>query len=73
MKDFLYSLIFNRSFILGVIFSIGVLSPYVFSDDNLLEELSELFIKVETGEDIDLTPKSKESTEFNLNKYGKIF
>lgn len=73
MKDFLYSLIFTRSFWVGFIFAIGILSPYVFSDDNLLEEISELFIKVQTGEDIDLTPKSRESTEFDLNKYGKIF
>jgi hypothetical protein len=73
MKDYLYSLIFTKSFLIGFVVAVGIFSPYIFSDDSLLEELAELFIKVETGEDIDFTPKSKESSQFDINKYGRLF
>ena len=42
---------------------IGIVSDKYLGDDNLVEEESEQIIKNETGLDIDLTPKSKESTK----------
>lgn len=54
------SYIFHKSFLIGIVVSVGVLSPYAFGPDNLAEEVVELFVYKETGVFIDFTPKSKE-------------
>lgn len=54
------SYIFQKSFFLGVIIAVGSLSPYIFGEDNLAEELAELVVYHHTGEDIDFSPSSEE-------------
>jgi hypothetical protein len=56
------SYIFHKSFVLGFFVAVGVLSSYIFGEDNLAEELSELFIFKTTGIFVDFTPKSEEET-----------
>lgn len=53
--------VFHKSFFLGLCLSIGIFSPYIFGNDNLAEELAELFIYKETGVFLDFTPESSES------------
>lgn len=45
---------------IGFVLSVGIFSPYIFGQDNLAEELAELFIYKETGIFVDFTPSSKE-------------
>ena len=69
--------ILRKSTIIGFCLAVGIFSPYIFKDDNLAEELAELFIYKETGVFIDFTPDSKEKvmTDWELitelsEKYG---
>lgn len=55
MFNKLKEIIINRSFILGIALAIGIFSKYIFGDDNLAEELAEVFIKAETGQQIDFS------------------
>jgi len=48
----LKALIFNRSFLLGVVIAIGVFSHYIFGPNNILEEVDELILKGIFGLDI---------------------
>lgn len=42
-----------------IVLLIGITSGYFFGQDNVIEELSELFIKNTTNIEIDLTPNSE--------------
>ena len=53
--------ILHKSFFLGLCLSIGIFSPYIFGNDNLAEEIAELFIYKETGVFLDFTPQSSEA------------
>lgn len=60
-------LVSNKSFLLGVILAVGIFSKYIFGDDNLAEELAEVFVFESTGEDIDFSSDTKEDSNKNLN------
>ena len=62
-------LVFNKSFLLGVALAVGIFSKYIFGDDNLAEELSELFVFKTTGQDVDFSPDSEEKPEQDLNEF----
>lgn len=46
--------------ITATVFLIGVISVHFLGDDNPIEEACEEIIKLETGKEIDLSPKSPE-------------
>ena len=54
------SLLTNKYFLVLIAIALGILSGYLFWDDNIVEELSEKFIEAQIGIDIDLTPNSLE-------------
>ena len=54
------SLLTNKYFLVLIAIALGILSGYLFWDDNIVEELSEKFIEAQIGVDIDLTPNSPE-------------
>jgi hypothetical protein len=62
MKDLLLKYVFTKSFLLGMICCIGLLSNYIFGDDNLLEELMEWGVKLLTGINVD----------FDIDKFQRI-
>ena len=77
MINNLFKNLLHKSTIIGFCLAVGIFSPYIFKDDNLAEELAELFIYKETGVFIDFTPDSKEKvmTDWELitelsEKYG---
>lgn len=47
--------------IIAVCCGIGFFSAAMLQDDNVVEEVCEEIIQVETGIDVDLSPKTKES------------
>lgn len=49
-------LVWNKSFLIGVVLAIGIFSHYIFGNDNLAEQMAELFIEKTTGQQIDFTP-----------------
>lgn len=49
--------------------AIGMLSIFIFNDDNAIEEVTEEIIKEETGVDIDISPESPEENENNHHNY----
>jgi len=53
--------------IVAVVLLVGILSAYLFGNDNPLEEISEEIIKEETGLEIDLTPSSLENPKEDLS------
>lgn len=50
-------LVWNKSFLIGVVLAIGIFSHYIFGNDNLAEQMAELFIEKTTGQQIDFTSK----------------
>lgn len=50
-------LVWNKSFLIGVVLAIGIFSHYIFGNDNLAEQIAELFIEKTTGQQIDFTPE----------------
>ena len=64
----LKKLIFTRSFLLGVILTIGIFSKYIFGYNNLYEELAELFYKITTGIDVNFSHEEPEKPEKDLNR-----
>ncbi len=62
MKEIIIKILTSKYSLLAIIILLGFFSTYLLGDDNPIEELSEEFIKEETGLDIDLTPKSGLST-----------
>lgn len=48
-------LVWNKSFLIGVVLAIGIFSHYIFGNDNLAEQMAELFIEKTTGQQIDFT------------------
>ena len=61
IKELLLKIIYSKYFLILLVVLMGVVSTYLLGDDNPIEEYSEETIKAETGIDIDITPKSKES------------
>ena len=61
IKEILEKIIYSKYFLILLVVLMGVVSTYVFGDDNPIEEYSEEIIKEETGLDIDLTPNSIKS------------
>ena len=57
LSNFVLKHIFNKSFILGIIFAIGLFSQYIFGNDNLYEQASEWVVEYMTGKKIDFTPE----------------
>lgn len=53
----LKDLVCNKSFLLGGVLAVGMFSHYIFGDDNLAEQMAELFIEKTTGLQIDFTPE----------------
>ena len=47
----------TKSFLIGIAFAVAAFSPYILGDNNLAEDLAELFIKEETGITVDFTPE----------------
>lgn len=56
MIRILKALIFNRSFLFGLIISVGVFSKYIFGADNLLEQAASILTRVFIGVDVDFSP-----------------
>lgn len=50
-------LVWNKSFLIGVVLAVGMLSHYIFGNDNLAEQMAEIFIEKTTGQQIDFTPQ----------------
>lgn len=50
-------LVWNKSFLIGVVLAVGMFSHYIFGNDNLAEQMAELFIEKRTGQQIDFTPE----------------
>ena len=53
----LKDLVCNKSFVLGAVLAVGMFSHYIFGNDNLAEEMAEMFIEKTTGQQIDFTPQ----------------
>ena len=56
MIDKIISFFKNKIALLILVVLIGLCSGYILGHDNVIEQLSELFIKNTTGMEIDLTP-----------------
>lgn len=50
-------IVWNKPFLIGVALAVGMFSPYIFGNDNLAEQIAEMFIEETTGQQIDFTPK----------------
>ena len=61
----------SKSFILGVILAIGIFSRYIFGPNNLAEEISELALKITTGEDVNFSNDTLEDPNKDLNRLVK--
>ena len=62
-------LVLCKSFFLGAVLATGIFSKYIFGNDNLLEEIAELFIKQETGVQVDLSDDEKDE----IAKYRELY
>lgn len=51
------SIIFNKSFLLGILFTSAVLSKYIFGNDNLFEDIVEVIYYHSSGEKVDFSPE----------------
>lgn len=72
MLQFFQKNILHKSTIIGFCLAVGIFSPYIFKDDNLAEELAELFIYKETGVFVDFTPDSKEKVTTNWESITEL-
>lgn len=63
----LKDLIFTKSFLLGVILTVGIFSKYIFGYNNLYEEVAELVYKIFTGIDVNFSHEEPEEPEKDLN------
>lgn len=61
MKDLMVRIVYSKYFLILMVILLGVVSSYVFGDDNRIEEITEEIIKAKTEINIDLTPNSKEN------------
>lgn len=52
-------LVCNKSFVLGAVLAVGMFSHYIFGNDNLAEQMAEMFVEKTTGQQIDFTPEEK--------------
>ena len=52
-------IVWNKSFLIGIILAVGMFSHYIFGNDNLAEQMAEMFIEKTTGQQIDFTPEGK--------------
>ena len=68
MLNKLRKLLINKYVIALYVGILGYYSTLFFGDDNPVEEVAEEIIKIETGLDIDLTPRSHESIINNENR-----
>jgi len=50
-------IVWNKSFLIGVVLAVGMFSHYIFGNDNLAEQIAEMFIEKTTGQQIDFTPE----------------
>ena len=73
MIEKLKELVLNKSFLFGLVIAIGIFSKYIFGDDNLAEELAEVFVFEATREDIDFSSDTKEDSNKNLNDIIKKY
>lgn len=62
-------LIFNKSFLIGLIFATCVLSKYIFGPDNLAEEVGELLIYIHSGQTIDFSNEGFGADNELIQKY----
>lgn len=58
----------SKSFILGVILTIGIFSRYIFGANNLAEEMAELVLKITTGKDVNFSVDTPEDPNKDLNR-----
>ena len=61
-------IIFNWSFIFGILVCTAVFSKYIFGANNLYEEIVEAAHKIVTGQDINLSPEEPEDPKKDLNR-----
>jgi hypothetical protein len=66
--DFIKTNIFNKSFILGLVLTVGIFSKYIFGYNNLGEELAELIFKIITNKDVNFSPEEPEDPQKDLNR-----
>jgi hypothetical protein len=52
-------IVWNKSFLIGVLLAVGMFSHYIFGNDNLAEQMAEMFFERTTGQQIDFTPGGK--------------
>ncbi len=62
----------SKSFILGVLLTIGIFSRYIFGANNLAEEVVELIIKIAINKDVNFSSDIPENANEDLNKYSTI-
>jgi hypothetical protein len=55
----LKNLVFNKSFLFGIALAVGMFSHYIFGNDNLAEQMTEMFVEKTTGQQIDFTPEQE--------------
>lgn len=61
----------SKTVIITAVLVVGIFSRYIFGNNNLAEELSELIIKATTGEDVNFSVETPEVPEENLNRFIK--
>lgn len=61
-------LVLNKSTLLGIVLTVGIFSKYIFSPNNLIEEIDELVLKIITGQDINFSPEVPENPKEDLNR-----
>ena len=58
--NYIKSVILSKSFLvflIGFLLAIAAFSRYIFGNDNLLEQLGEYFVFMQTGKEIDFSPE----------------
>jgi hypothetical protein len=63
--NYIKSIILSKSFLIflmGFLLALAAFSRYIFGNDNLLEQLGEYFVFMQTGKEIDFSPENGNSS-----------
>lgn len=63
--NYIKSLILSKSFLIflmGFLLAIAAFSRYIFGNDNLLEQLGEYFVFLQTNKEIDFSPDNSNTS-----------
>ena len=63
--NYIKSVILSKSFLvflMGFLLAIAAFSHYIFGNDNLLEQLGEYFVFIQTGKEIDFSPENSNTS-----------